>query len=592
MARMIPKHWHENTPRSEQRIFELLKNDPLTDNWVVLHSLNLKQTGTRPYGEIDFVVLIPGGTIICIEVKGGRVACREGIWTSTDSADRTSVLKRSPFVQAQDGMHELRRSLEERFGATREFYQIAFGFAVVFTDIEAPPPDIATQPWEIIDLVGLRGGIAKLLVNAAKQQRARLNLRGQQPEPQAQTVRKITSILRPDFDRVVARGTVVGDSERRLLKLTEEQYSLLDLLEDNPRCLFEGAAGTGKTLLALEFAKRCARGGQRVLLICFNRLLGEWFTQETQVAVAETPITAGRFYKCLRHVILGSSIAMEFEQAERVSSESELFDTLYPYYGQLALDLQAVRFDVIVMDEAQDLLRPSILEVLDCWVVGGLREGRWAFFGDFHRQAIFGGSKLLDAHEVMNTATSFYTRAHLKQNCRNTRRIGEETALISGFKSPPYRMGQVEGAPVDYFEYSNEAEQVNLLSTVLENMCADNTLFAGDIIVLSRYRLEQSTAGKIPDSASFRIRPIDAAGAGGKSPTVRFATVQAFKGMESKVVVLCDIDRIDSDEDRSLLYVAMSRARSLLVVLLNKKTKPAINDSFKVRLSQHWMDTI
>jgi hypothetical protein len=60
MAKMIPPHWHDKTPRSEQRIFSLLQNGSETEDWIVFHSLNLKQSGTQPYGEVDFVVIIPG----------------------------------------------------------------------------------------------------------------------------------------------------------------------------------------------------------------------------------------------------------------------------------------------------------------------------------------------------------------------------------------------------------------------------------------------------------------------------------------------------------------------------------------------------
>ena len=49
------------------------------------------------------------------------------------------------------------------------------------------------------------------------------------------------------------------------------------MISDNPRCLIEGAAGTGKTVLALEYSRRQVKKGNKVLLLCFNRLLGEWF---------------------------------------------------------------------------------------------------------------------------------------------------------------------------------------------------------------------------------------------------------------------------------------------------------------------------
>jgi ATP-dependent exoDNAse (exonuclease V) alpha subunit len=58
--------------------------------------------------------------------------------------------------------------------------------------------------------------------------------------------------------------------------------------------------------------------------------------------------------------------------------------------------------------------------------------------------------------------------------------------------------------------------------------------------------------------------------------------------MESKIVVLCDVDDVETDESRSLLYVGMSRARCLLVVLLHKRTKPAVKEAFKKQMSDLW----
>ena len=589
MAKMIAPHWHDKTSRSEQRVFSMLRNDPRTEDWVVLHSLNLKQSGTQPYGEVDFVVLIPGAGVTCLEVKGGRVACKDGAWTTTDASGASFPMKRSPFSQAQEGMHEVRKSLEERLARVPEFYRVPFGYAVVFTDVEAPPPDIGTEPWEVIDQHGLKNGLADNLLRAAKQQRLRHRIHSSPPEPQLQLVRKMRDALRPDFDRVVTRGTIVTDSERQLFRLTEEQYRVLDLLGDNPRCLFEGAAGTGKTLLALEFAKRCAQSGDRVLLICFNRLLGDWFENEVRITAPGLKLTGGRFYRCLREAILLSAIATEFQTAEQQSRDADLFDNVYPLYGQLALEAAAERFDVIVMDEAQDLLRPQVLDLLDVWVRGGLRDGRSALFGDFHRQAIYGGGHREDVHQLMTARCGFYARASLRQNCRNTRRIGEETALLSGFEAPPYRMGQVDGAPVDYVEYTDAESQGSALERVLSRLAAESGILPDDIVILSRYRLEQSAAGELADARLFRIQSVDQPPPKDRRlPTFRFATAQAFKGMESKVVVLCDVERIDSDDDRSLLYVAMSRARSMLTVLLHVRTKAAVREAFRKRMSDLW----
>ena len=117
------------------------------------------------------------------------------------------------------------------------------------------------------------------------------------------------------------------------MSLTEEQYDRLDELEANPRCLFEGAAGTGKTLLALEYAKRASNSGANVLMVCFNRLLGDWLKLQTE----GTRITAGTWHETLKAIIARSSVGKEFSEHERTASNNEnlvtLFEELYPFYG-------------------------------------------------------------------------------------------------------------------------------------------------------------------------------------------------------------------------------------------------------------------
>jgi hypothetical protein len=110
MARMIPAQYDVSTvSAAERRIFDLLKNDPNTNSWTVIHSLGLARRGRKPYGEIDFVVLIPQGGILCLEVKGGRVTCKDGVWTTMNREGKAFEMNRSPFMQAMEGMQAVRR---------------------------------------------------------------------------------------------------------------------------------------------------------------------------------------------------------------------------------------------------------------------------------------------------------------------------------------------------------------------------------------------------------------------------------------------------------------------------------------------------
>ena len=80
MATMIPARIDsDEVSAAERRVFGLLENDPGTTDWTVLHSLGIARRATGPYGEIDFVIIIPAKGVICLEVKGGRLSCEEGV---------------------------------------------------------------------------------------------------------------------------------------------------------------------------------------------------------------------------------------------------------------------------------------------------------------------------------------------------------------------------------------------------------------------------------------------------------------------------------------------------------------------------------
>ena len=60
--------------------------------------------------------------------------------------------------------------------------------------------------------------------------------------------------------------------------------------------------------------------------------------------------------------------------------------------------------------------------------------------------------------------------------------------------------------------------------------------------------------------------------------TLQFVSTRRFKGMESKAVIVTDIDDVSSDRGKSILYVAMSRARTRLVVLAPEYCRTAIEN--------------
>lgn len=61
--------------------------------------------------------------------------------------------------------------------------------------------------------------------------------------------------------------------------------------------------------------------------------------------------------------------------------------------------------------------------------------------------------------------------------------------------------------------------------------------------------------------------------------TVLIDTVQRFKGLEAPIVILWGLDAINIERSQELLYVAMSRAKSLLVLVARPEACAAIREN-------------
>ena len=512
-------------------------------------------------------------------------------------------------------MFKLRDRIGEHFGRHSPESRCPIGYAVVFPDVPELPPTPEFERSDVIytqDLQAMSESIRRLIRNRLRQHQPS---RGPcHPErPQHEAIRKF---LRPDFERVITTAVRMERAEEKLLSLTEEQYDRLDELEDNPRCLFEGAAGTGKTLLAVEFARRRARAGDRVLLVCFNRLLGAWLQGQlrgTAVTVGRgTAVTVGTWHEVLQQIIRASRAGEEFVARERELSggDSEaqrtLYDEVYPTHAETALlERDEPPFDVLVMDEAQDLIDVRILPLLDLAIRDGLRGGRWSMFGDFTGQALYSRNRSDGSRDPIADLKEYggqgpdgarqgglqFVKARLTRNCRNTRSIAEDTALIAGFETPPFKAGVESGIDVDYRYWGPSCAWQDLLTQTIEDLTTRKKVPAVDIVVLTPGRTEREALrengriGRHPIIDYVAEPDINDRASRRQRSSIKVTTIHAFKGMESPVVIIPGIDRELDDRSPSLLYVGMSRARSLLCLIVHEKARDAVARRIRRRRS-------
>jgi hypothetical protein len=593
MARMIPPYISEDVKSGgEKRIFEYFQTDPETKDWVVIHSLGLARHVRRQYGEIDFVVLAPGEGVFCLEVKSGQVRRREGVWTFTNRYGDVNTKPVSPFMQARDGMFSLLKAVQGKFGSHHRLHNLVYRYGVMFPDIPFDEDDPEHEPWEVYDLHDRRRPVSafikRLSSGAHAQVRGTRWYNPTESRPTVKDVEDLVSLFRGDFERVVPTAVMIQDVEHELLRLTEEQYRSLDQLENNLRCLFEGGAGTGKTLIAMELARRDAAKGRRVLLLCYNRLLGARLNREASREVSSgcAGITANSFHRFLRELILRSSKSGEFVREEECGAD-DLYQVTYPLYALVALqEGVAEPFGSLIIDEGQDLITPEYLDVFDALVRGGLNGGRWAMFCDFHRQAIYAETSPEQMLAQIDERVSRYTHFTLTVNCRNTQPIGEETSLLSGFDTPPFLPAKVTGPPVDYRFYSGIDEERRILTGVLNNLLAEGVP-PGRITVLAPVAKGNSCLSKPLDGLNGVIEEISESDLTLPDvKAVRFSTVHSFKGLENSVIIITDINELSGDWIHSLLYVGMSRARQRLILLVDKSARHGYEEALQRRIER------
>ena len=577
MAIMIPSVMSpEIKSNAERKIFEWFQSAPGTDKWIVLHSLGITTHNKVIYGETDFLVLAPQLGIFALEVKGGRVKRENGIWYFTNRYGKTNSKVRGPFEQAKDGIFSIVEAMKKRVDMDhRHIPNVLFGYGVMFPDIEYTSSGIDEEQWQVFDSrdgTDVKQFIKRLADGAKGKWEALYGPLNKSKLPDAADVRYMASILRGDFDCAVAMSVQLRNANEALIALTKEQYRCLDQLDDNPRCLIQGPAGTGKTLLAIEEVKKFAARGDKVALFCFNSNLADWMSNYfDDMPESVRPQYVGTFHKYMTQVAKDADLLPAYpHDPEKVQ---QYYQEDLPEAAALALLESGELYDIVVVDEAQDLIRDSYLEVLSASVKKGLARGRWTMFGDFSMQAIYAaGMSGADMIEKLEDQTSFI-RFKLTVNCRNTKPICKEIETVTGFKAPHDLWTKVDGPPVQYITWSTMEGQCKKLKDVLKQL--ENAHIKPEQITILSPRKKEDSVVSMLDGYVVKDFKVPS----GMNTT--FCTIQAYKGLENTVIILTDIEAFSEEK---LMYVGLSRACSGLFVLESEAAKKEYDDLWVRRL--------
>ncbi|MDP5226708.1 MULTISPECIES: NERD domain-containing protein [Arthrobacter] len=541
IARSVPEEPLFGEGRdAERRVWATLLRQ-LPDDVVVCHSVQVRDGAAEH--EIDLLVLWPGVGIACLEVKGGRVSVDGGQWLQADRNGKHRIA--SPVAQAQSAMHGFLNMVSQRLGTpltSRIIYLGAFPYTAV-----APGWEMAGTPRALIlDEAELAGDALAERIRGAIHAEAKGH--SSLAPPYAERLEQFIAGGLPDDDGAAfASGdpSASSEAEDAQERLTEKQQLLLTATRSLKHVRFVGGAGSGKTWLAVEKARRLAKAGKRVGLFCYNKGLGQHLARQVARWRHRKPVFTGEFHAFALQQGVPAGVGQEYFDAEMPRRLSELGVWADP----------ADKFDAIVVDEAQDLA-PSWWEALLSWVKEPARAEVYAFMDD--RQDVYRRWDGADVAAVGDQVVTF-APIHVDENLRNSRRIAESFACFAGEGFTPRtdtglpvrivacaaggEIGAADDLVDPLLEEGWAANQIALLTTKHRHPVHQEAYDGGDAAVAEYWR----------DFHDGR--------------KVFYGHVLGIKGLERSVVILCMDGFKDMDRARELLYVGMSRARSLLVLV-------------------------
>ncbi|MGX9918991.1 NERD domain-containing protein [Streptomyces sp. NPDC002248] len=522
--RIIPSEIPSSTRSGgEHSVFEALKAID-DDQSVALHSVHLPKHRRKRVGEIDFVVITPA-LLLFIEVKGGRVLQQDGRWFYGPPG-REAGPKESPFAQANGGMHEFERELGARIGDLRA-HGIPSGYLVITTDVDIPRTT-EFEPEQYLGTTAYNGGRG-LEEAIAKATRFWLQRNRWTNGPiSAPLRRRMLEAVRPDFDLVPNLRTRLTDLDVTFERLTAEQIDRLDELESNARLLWTGGAGTGKTFLAAEAARRRAATGS-VLFICASTTLATH----------------------LSRILADDSISvLPFDRLDEVDQR---------------------HFDHLIVDEAQDLMSFDCLDALDKHVVGGLAGGHWLFMLDQNNQILLPDQYEPEAWDYLQSLALQY--GPLKRNCRNTVQIVKQVQYFTGANLGVAAAG--EGEPVRYADVTDVEQEAAALDDYIDELVREG-VSPRDITILSAIGYWETSSIRLSRRASKVERFTDVVGTDHSKHRPSWSSIGDFKGHENHIVCVIDLNADHLEGRLDALYVALTRARAQLWVACRPGIRQAL----------------
>jgi adenylate kinase family enzyme len=537
MATMFPEIFPRRADQEDPEyvMYDALKKLP--ESYTVFYSKRFTSTLMgKPECEIDFIIFNQHDVFICLEVKGGLLAYNgtNDVWFQNGKP-----MAKSPERQASEASHMLLREMEHELRNVNVDWALCFPQCVLASGV-APPGFPLSRIIDESHISGLQREIEKLENDI----RQRYKKPGLNPQGAADLVKRMTRNM--GFVQIL--GVRIARESNQLLEVTEEQFDVLRELEINSRVLVHGAAGTGKTILAQELAKRFCLDGKSVLLLFYNKGIAEKVRRAFE---RRSGVQVATFFSFAKRIIQSEEPEWLDKQTHKDASFWELA------VPSRLLDISNKNlpsFDAVIVDEGQDF-KPEWYEFL-LTLVNPSPKSHFCVFLDEH-QDIFGHWKSFPSDFPP-------AKKLLSKNCRNTKTIvdflkANYPVHMSYFDRSP------KGVPVVSRTVRNEIEEQTQLVRDIKHLLNNEQIKPGNIVILLNCAKEDSC---LAQTKAIEGIPLVSTYTGydPRSNQIHYATIDIFKGLEADVVFLLLGKSTERDAQSQAIYVRGSRAKHLLYV--------------------------
>lgn len=559
MANMIPLLPRPCSEASKEKlIFETLKT--LSDEYYVFHSLNFDYWGKRNTDneckdvlhehQADFVIFNKNKSILIIEVKAGNVYCEDGTWYQLNRMTSKKHII-SPYDQAAQIKWDIFHSFDNAIMGSLKA-KCKFQHAVWFVDITKDE----LQKQKTAADINIKRTITHDTLDSDKIQQSidylyslplEKNVQTDLTDNEANDI--LNKVLNPKIRLESSENTEIDTENKILNMLLNEQKKILNYLEDQKSAIISGIAGSGKTFIALEKARRHSVKGESVLFLCYNKRLKEYL--ENKYAYDES-MNKVKFY---------TIDGLSYKWCKKIDYKA-LKEKIYNLFGDFP-------FQHIIIDEGQDFgIKNENLEYNPKEICDVIQELSNVVLEDEEKNSSFyvfyDKYQLINCDNIPKYITDADCKLTLYTNCRNTANIAKTSAIPINIKNNKILHNDVESLkPKLYISNSENDNQIDNLELCLQ-YCIDNKIQEVEILTCKTIKtsiLNKSDKLNKIDDDKYKYSY--------KNSTFDFTTCRKFKGLEAQVVILTDVTKeiFSTEQNKSIFYVGASRAKNRLFII-------------------------